>query len=40
VTSTLTIVSEKEMSGPFTQTDTCNGAVVFSKAGGSTIVKQ
>ena len=40
VTSTWTITSDKELTGPFSQTDTCNGTVVFSKTGGATIDKQ
>lgn len=40
VTSTWTITSATEMTGPFSQTDTCNGTAVFTKVGVATIVKQ
>jgi hypothetical protein len=39
VTSTWTITSVSEMTGPFSQTDTCNGTIVFTKSGSATIVK-
>jgi hypothetical protein len=39
VTSTMTIVSDKQMGGPFAQTDTCNGTVVFSKSRSATLTR-
>jgi len=40
VRSTWTIESSSKLDGPFSQTDTCSGTVVFTKAGTATIVKQ
>jgi hypothetical protein len=39
VTSTWTFTSATEMTGPFSQTDTCNGTVVFTKSGSATVIK-
>jgi hypothetical protein len=41
VTSSYTVQSSgRQMNGSFSQTDTCNGTVVFSKSGSITLVKQ
>ena len=41
VTSTYTVqTGGRQMNGSFTQTDTCNGGVVFTKNGAITLVKQ
>jgi hypothetical protein len=41
VTSTYTVQgSGRQMNGSYTQTDTCNGGVVFTKSGSITLVKQ
>ena len=40
ITSTWTFTSATEMTGPFSQSDTCGGAVVFTKSGTATLVKQ
>ena len=41
VTSSYTVQSGgRQMNGSFSQTDTCNGSVVFTKSGSITLVKQ